>query len=142
MRRYDEMPAEALDPIARRPEEIHLFLMLLLGGIAFLGRHVAAVPGRLGLVEDGRVVAAVERNIRLHKEMVGKQPAAVSEQHLEHAAGPGPFAPALRPRLDDRGEAEAGRQQEQQDQERNSSFHKFNGLRRNTSQVANSSSAA
>ena len=71
--RHHEMPAKALNPILRLVKEVHLPLMFLLLRLAFLGCHVSAALRGLALVENGRVIAAVKRDVGFHEKMVGKK---------------------------------------------------------------------
>ena len=74
-----KMPAKALDPISGWPEKAHFSLMLLFRLAALLGSHVAAVPGRLRLIKDRGVIAAVKIDIGLHEEVVRKHAAAIPQ---------------------------------------------------------------
>ena len=137
----EEVAAEALDPIPGRAEEAHLLFVLLVGGLALLGGEVAGVFGRPRLVEDGGVIAAVERDVGLDEEMVGEEAAAVAEEDLEDVVGLGALAPAGGARLEEGGQGEAGGQQQEQNQEGTELVHRFKALRRNTSQAAKRSRA-
>ena len=105
--------ANLFDPVCGRSEKIHPFLMFFIFATALRGGEMTAVPGRLGLVKNGWIIAAVEGNVGFDEEMVGKQPAAIAEQELEDAAGIIASAQGNGPGLEDGGEAEAGAGQQQ-----------------------------
>ena len=89
-----------------------------------------------GLVENGGIIAAVKRHIRLDEEMVGEHLAAVAHQDFQHTPGGGSSVPPRHPVLQHRreGERDGDEQEEQDDGQRPS--HAVTALRRNTSHVA------
>src|SRR5690349_7080078 len=99
------------------PEEIHLPLMLFLFLRTFRRRHMAAVCWGLLLIKYGRIITAVEVDVRLHESVVGKNTAAITEQHLQYAVALvlSPFAQS--PGLKHGGQAEAAGHQQQQEQD-------------------------
>ena len=111
---HDEMPAKALDPVSGRTQKVHLLLMLLFRGLPLLGGEMACVLGPVGLVKNGGVISAVKGNVGLHKELVGKQVSSVPEQHFQHIVRLTAFVPVGDPFLKHGSQAEAGRQQHEQ----------------------------
>src|SRR2546421_12064540 len=100
------MPPKPLDPVGGRPEKPHIALVLFVFFAALGGGHVAAVFGRLRLIEDRWIIATVEGDIGLDKELAGKQAAAVAEQDNQDITRILAGAPRRRPRLDQAGQAE------------------------------------
>ena len=83
----------------------------------------------------------MERNVRLHEEMVGEQPAAVSEKDLQNAARVVARLPRFSAGLHHGSQFETRRCEHQENEIGGLFFHTLNDLRRNTIHVAQSSNA-
>jgi hypothetical protein len=73
--------------------------------------------------------------------VIGEEAPSVPEQDLQYIVGLTSLAPIGRTFLENSGQAEAGRQQQKQNQIWSELLHTFNGLRRNTNQAPNRNTA-
>jgi hypothetical protein len=102
-----ELAPEGFEPVARRAEEIVLVAGVLLLDGSGVGSHVRRLEGG-AVVEDARVIAAVEVSVGLDEEVLGEELAAIADEHGQQVAGAGAIAlPALRPALEAAAQAEA-----------------------------------
>src|ERR1035441_7596228 len=75
---------------------------------------MARVFGPVSLVKNGGVISAMKGNVGLHKELVGKQLTTVPKQHFQHVVRLTALAPTGYAFLKRGGQAEACRQQHEQ----------------------------
>ena len=106
MARRKELSAEGVDPIARFAEEIFFIALVAAADRPAVFGHVRCLKSG-AVVEDSRVIAAVEVGVGLDEEMVGEQSATIAEQNAEDIAGVDAIAlPGLEPGFQACGEAE------------------------------------
>src|SRR6266566_9969847 len=113
--RDQKMPAKALNPISWRAKEIHMLFVLFV--FLFVPRlrlsQMVTIVRCLNSVEYGWIVPAVKINVCLDEKMVGKQPPAIAEEHIEHARRGIPIAPLRHARFPDGSQAEGQGEQKQ-----------------------------
>ena len=78
-----KVPAEAIDPIGCRPKKTAFrFGFLFPVGMGDIVVVLLRLPG---LIENGRIIAAVEGDVGFHEKVIREQLAAFAKQECQHA---------------------------------------------------------
>src|SRR4051812_2448720 len=109
-----KMTAKCVNPIGGLPQIPFLFIVLVMVFLRHGFLHVGFVLG-VRTIENRRVIAAMKISVSLGKKMIGKQTAAVTDQHAERIGVAGSHG-TLRPRFQVTGQRETERKKKGADE--------------------------